>query len=113
VLLPRLDLRHRRAADPVPGDSGYLKELTRRAHGPAAPRTGAYRGFVLMCSGPLTADLPDYHGPARQYLDLVADRADEMVVVPGSHKYATRGCDNIANVSRSFITDWFADRLAH
>jgi phenylpropionate dioxygenase-like ring-hydroxylating dioxygenase large terminal subunit len=75
----------------VPGDSSYLKEFTKETHGLAAPRVGSYRGFVFMCSSPQTADLPDYLGPAREYLDLVADQADEMIVVPGSHKYATHG----------------------
>jgi 2,6-dihydroxypseudooxynicotine hydrolase len=33
----------------------------------------------------------------------------ELVVMAG----ANHVCNNIANVSRPFITDWFADRLAH
>ena len=41
-----------------------------------------------MCSSQATPELDDYLGPARDYLDLVADQGD-MEVLPGMHRYVT------------------------
>lgn len=73
----------------VPGDSSYSGDFTKEEHGLAAPRADSYRGFVFMCSSPSTLPLAEYLGEARTYLDLVADQDEEMVVLPGSHKYVT------------------------
>jgi p-cumate 2,3-dioxygenase subunit alpha len=75
----------------VPGDTSYQGDFTVDGHGLAAPRVGIYRGFVFMCSSLETEGLIDYLGPAAEYIDLVADQADEMIVVPGCHKYVTHG----------------------
>jgi p-cumate 2,3-dioxygenase alpha subunit len=75
----------------IPGKASYLGDFTPADRGLAAPRVDTFRGFVFMCSSPDTSGLADYLGPARDYLSLVADQADEMVVLPGSHKYVTHG----------------------
>lgn len=73
----------------LPGEASYGGCFQRSEHGLTSPRVESHRGFVFMCSHPETESLPDYLGPAADYLDLVADQADEMVVLPGSHRYTT------------------------
>ncbi len=75
----------------LPGEASYCGQFTKEQHGLAAPRVDSYRGFVFMCSDSSTPSLDEYLGQARTYLDLVADQDDEMVVLPGSHKYAIHG----------------------
>ena len=74
----------------VPYPKGYganfdKKELSLRS----VARTASHRGFVFMCCDPETEALAEYLGPAAGYLDLVADQAEDMVVLPGSHRYTT------------------------
>lgn len=73
----------------LPGESSYSGRFTRGEHGLKGPRMESHRGFVFMCCDPDTEPLIDYLGPAAAYLDLVADQAEDMVVLPGSHRYTT------------------------
>jgi p-cumate 2,3-dioxygenase alpha subunit len=73
----------------LPGEASYGGRFTREEHGLRAPRMASHRGFVFMCCDPETEPLADYLGPAAGYLDLVADQAEDMVVLPGSHRYTT------------------------
>jgi p-cumate 2,3-dioxygenase alpha subunit len=73
----------------LPGESSYGGRFTPEEHGLRAPRMASHRGFVFMCGDAETESLPDYLGPAAGYLDLVADQAEDMVVLPGSHRYTT------------------------
>ena len=74
----------------LPGEASYSGRFEHSEHGLTAPRAESYRGFVFMCSNPDTESLADYLGPAATYIDLVADQAEDMVVLPGSHRYTTR-----------------------
>ena len=51
-------------------------------------KVDSYRGFVFACFDPGAVDLRTYLAGAADYLDLVADQAEAMEIVPGAHEYA-------------------------
>jgi p-cumate 2,3-dioxygenase subunit alpha len=73
----------------VPGNSSYQGRFDLESHGLRSPQVESYRGFVFMCSDLTAKPLGEYLGPATNYIDMVADQDDEMVVLPGCHKYVT------------------------
>jgi phenylpropionate dioxygenase-like ring-hydroxylating dioxygenase large terminal subunit len=48
----------------------------------------SYRGFVFACFDPGAVDLRTYLAGAADYIDLVADQAEAMEIVPGAHEYS-------------------------
>jgi p-cumate 2,3-dioxygenase subunit alpha len=73
----------------VPGDEGYGEHFDREAMGLLSPpKVESYRGFVFACFDPDAVDLRTYLAGATEYLDLVADQADELETVPGVHEYS-------------------------
>lgn len=73
----------------VPQQDAYSASFDRTALGlQAPPRVGSHRGFHFVCFNPEVEDLLTYLGEASDYLDLVADQAEQgMRVVPGSGRY--------------------------
>lgn len=72
----------------VPDVKGYPASFRMEDFSLVSPRTAIYRGFVFVSFNPKVADLEDYLGPARAYLDLVADHSEiGMEVVSGEHRY--------------------------
>jgi phenylpropionate dioxygenase-like ring-hydroxylating dioxygenase large terminal subunit len=73
----------------LPGEEGYGPTFDRASMGLVSPaRVDSYRGFVFACFDPGTVDLRTYLAGAADYIDLVADQAEAMEVVPGAHEYA-------------------------
>jgi p-cumate 2,3-dioxygenase alpha subunit len=74
----------------VPDREGYaegvdLKSLALRQ----VPRLECYRDFWFVAFDPAIESLSDYLAGAKEYIDLVADQAQEgMRILPGTHKYA-------------------------
>lgn len=77
------------ALNGVPGEEGYGEHFDRAAMGLLSPpKVDSYRGFVFACFDPEAVDLKTYLAGAAGYIDLVADQADELEVVPGVHEYS-------------------------
>jgi len=55
-------------------------------HSPA--KIDSYRGFVFACFDPAAVDLRTYLAGAADYIDLVADQAESLEIVPGAHEYS-------------------------
>ena len=63
----------------------------RRGLTPVA-RLADYRGFIFGCLSAAAPDLEDSLGPARPFIDLMADQSpDGLEVVPGSQTYMVHG----------------------
>ena len=73
----------------VPQADAYSASFDRAALGlKAPPRVASHRGFHFVCFNSEVEDLPRYLGAAKDYLDLVADQAEQgMRVVSGSNRY--------------------------
>ncbi|WP_037569222.1 aromatic ring-hydroxylating oxygenase subunit alpha [Phaeacidiphilus oryzae] len=77
------------ALNGVPGGEGYGEHFDRAAMGLLSPpKVDSYRGFYFVCFDPGAVDLRTYLAGAADYLDLVADQADDLEVVPGAHEYS-------------------------
>jgi p-cumate 2,3-dioxygenase subunit alpha len=75
----------------VPDAEGYSKAFDRSKFGLAAPpRVESYRGLVFMSLDKNIVSLSEYLGEMKDYLDLMLDQADEIVVSPGQQKYHFR-----------------------
>jgi p-cumate 2,3-dioxygenase alpha subunit len=76
----------------IPDEEGYPCGFDRRERslqGP--PRVESYRGFIFVSFNPEVESLESYLAGAKEYLDLVADQAEEgMRVLPGSNRYHIR-----------------------
>jgi p-cumate 2,3-dioxygenase subunit alpha len=73
----------------LPGEEGYGPTFDRATMGLLSPaKVDSYRGFVFACFDPGAVDLRTYLAGAAGYIDLVADQAEAMEVVPGAHEYA-------------------------
>jgi p-cumate 2,3-dioxygenase subunit alpha len=73
----------------LPDEEGYGSTFDRARMGLLAPaKVESYRGFVFACFDPGAVDLRTYLAGAADYLDLVADQAEAMEIVPGAHEYA-------------------------
>ena len=73
----------------VPQADAYSASFDRATLGlKAPPRVSSHRGFHFVCFSSEVEDLPRYLGAAKDYLDLVADQAEQgMRVVSGSNRY--------------------------
>lgn len=100
------------------GDESYTADdLARLDTGlRAIARLDSYKGFVFGCLDPGAADLPDFLGLARPFIDLMAEQSpDGMEVVRGESRYnmeanwklqtenSTDGY-HVATVHRNFAT---------
>ena len=76
----------------VPDEEGYPASFDRREFGlRGPPRVGSYRGFVFVSFSDEVPSLEEYLAGAREYLDLVADQAEEgMRVIQGTHRFHMR-----------------------
>ena len=73
----------------LPGVEGYGPTFDRACMGLLAPaKVESYRGFVFACFDSGAVDLRTYLAGAADYLDLVADQAEALEIVPGAHEYA-------------------------
>jgi p-cumate 2,3-dioxygenase subunit alpha len=73
----------------VPGEEGYGKTFDRAGMGLLSPpKVDNYRGFVFACFDPGAIDLRTYLSGAADYIDLVADQAEVMEIVPGAHEWS-------------------------
>jgi phenylpropionate dioxygenase-like ring-hydroxylating dioxygenase large terminal subunit len=73
----------------LPGEEGYGPTFDRASMGLVSPaQVDSYRGFVFACFDPGAIDLRTYLAGAADYIDLVADQAEAMEVVPGAQAYA-------------------------
>ena len=78
------------ALNGLPGEEGYGPTFDRARMGLLLPdKVDSYRGFVFACFDPGAVDLgaPTCKRKA-DYIDLVADQAEVMEVVPGAHEYS-------------------------
>lgn len=73
----------------IPQEDAYGPGFDRAALGlMAPPRADSYRGFHFVCFDGEAPDLGTYLGTASDYIDLVADQAEQgMRVVSGSNRY--------------------------
>jgi phenylpropionate dioxygenase-like ring-hydroxylating dioxygenase large terminal subunit len=77
------------ALDGLPGEEGYGPTFDRAGMGLLSPaQVDSYRGFVFACFDPDAVDLRTYLAGAADYIDLVADQAEVLEVVPGAHEYS-------------------------
>ncbi|MDB5871621.1 MAG: p-cumate dioxygenase [Ramlibacter sp.] len=65
----------------------------------AVPRLESYRGLWFVCFDKDAVSLHDYLGGAREYIDCMADQADELEIISGSQEYMIRAnwkllCEN-------------------
>jgi p-cumate 2,3-dioxygenase alpha subunit len=73
----------------LPDEAGYGPTFDRARMGLRSPaQVESYRGFVFACFDPGAVDLRTYLAGAAAYLDLVADQAEAMEIVPGAQAYA-------------------------
>jgi len=77
------------ALNGVPDEDGYGPSFDRARMGLLSPaKVDSYRGFVFACFDPGAVDLRTYLAGAADHIDLVADQAEVMEVVPGAHEYS-------------------------
>jgi p-cumate 2,3-dioxygenase alpha subunit len=77
------------ALNGLPGEEGYGPTFDRARMSLLSPaKVDSYRGFVFACFDPGAVDLRTYLAGAADYIDLVADQAEVMEVVPGAHEYS-------------------------
>jgi phenylpropionate dioxygenase-like ring-hydroxylating dioxygenase large terminal subunit len=73
----------------LPGEEGYGPNFDRACMGLLSPaKVESYRGFVFACFDPGAVDLRTYLAGGAKYIDLVADQAEAMEIVPGAHEYS-------------------------
>jgi p-cumate 2,3-dioxygenase subunit alpha len=73
----------------LPGEEAYGPTFDRARMGLLSPaQVESYRGFVFACFDPGAVDLRTYLAGAADYLDLVADQAEAMEIVPGAHEFS-------------------------
>ena len=97
----------------VPGYKDlYHEDLKREEWGLiSAGKVASYKGFVFATMDPEAPDLPEYLGEVgRMSLDLIAERADDMVVVDGIQKNQI-GCNWKLAVDNLF--DWYHAQISH
>jgi len=72
----------------LPSEEGYGPAFDRTCMGLLSPaKVESHRGFVFACYDPDAVDLRTYLAGAADYLDLVADQAEAMEIVPGAHEF--------------------------
>ena len=77
------------ALNGLPDEEGYGPTFDRVNMGLLPPaKVESYRGFVFACFDPRAVDLRTYLAGAAHYIDLIADQAEAMEVVPGAHEYS-------------------------
>jgi phenylpropionate dioxygenase-like ring-hydroxylating dioxygenase large terminal subunit len=77
------------ALNGLPGEEGYGPTFDRACMSLLSPaQVDSYRGFVFACFDPGAVDLRTYLAGAADYLDLVADQAEALEIVPGAHEYS-------------------------
>jgi p-cumate 2,3-dioxygenase subunit alpha len=73
----------------LPGEEAFGPAFDRACMGLRSPaQVDSYRGFVFACFDATAVDLRTYLSGAAEYLDLVADQAESMEIVPGAQEYA-------------------------
>jgi phenylpropionate dioxygenase-like ring-hydroxylating dioxygenase large terminal subunit len=78
------------ALNGLPGEDGYGETFDRASMGLLSPaKVDSYRGFVFACFDRAAVDLRTYLAGAADYLDLIADQAEAMEIVPGAHEFST------------------------
>jgi phenylpropionate dioxygenase-like ring-hydroxylating dioxygenase large terminal subunit len=74
----------------LPGEEGYGPTFDRATMSLLSPaKVDSYRGFVFACFDAGAVDLRTYLGGAADYIDLIADQAESMEIVPGAHEFST------------------------
>ena len=72
------------ALNGLPGEEGYGPTFDRATMSLLSPaKVDSYRGFVFACFDPGAVDLRTYLAGAADYIDLVADQAEALEIVPG------------------------------
>jgi p-cumate 2,3-dioxygenase subunit alpha len=76
-----------------PGETSYAEDFKERSTSSMqhVPRFESYRDFNFICFDRNAESLAAYLGPAREYLDIICDQAEEgMAIVGGSQEYSIR-----------------------
>jgi nitrite reductase/ring-hydroxylating ferredoxin subunit len=97
----------------VPGfKEVYHEELDRENWGLIkAAQVGSYQGFIFANMDPEAPELDEYLGEVgRISLDLLAQKGDEMVMIPGVQKY-TIPCNWKLSVDN--VWDWYHANISH
>ncbi len=77
------------ALNGLPGEEGYGPTFDRASMSLLSPaKVESYRGFVFACFDPGAVDLRTYLAGAADYIDLVADQAEVLEIVPGAQEYS-------------------------
>ena len=89
LFLPRLELRqHAERSMACPAKTAMARPSTANMGLLPPAKVESYRGFVFACFDPGAVDLRTYLAGAADYIDLVADQAEAMEIVPGVHEYS-------------------------
>jgi phenylpropionate dioxygenase-like ring-hydroxylating dioxygenase large terminal subunit len=71
----------------LPSEEGYGPTFDRACMSLLSPaKVESYRGFVFACFDPGAVDLRTYLAGVAEYIDLVADQAEAMEIVPGAQR---------------------------
>jgi p-cumate 2,3-dioxygenase subunit alpha len=77
------------ALNGLPDEEGFGPNFDRANMSLVSPaKVDSYRGFVFACFDPKAVDLRTYLAGAAEHIDLIADQAEMMEVVPGAHEYS-------------------------
>jgi p-cumate 2,3-dioxygenase subunit alpha len=77
------------ALNGLPDEEGFGPNFDRANMSLVSPaKVDSYRGFVFACFDPKAVDLRTYLAGAAEHIDLIADQAEAMEVVPGAHEYS-------------------------
>jgi p-cumate 2,3-dioxygenase subunit alpha len=77
------------ALNGLPDEEGFGPNFDRAKMSLVSPaKVDSYRGFVFACFDPKAVDLRTYLAGAAEHIDLIADQAEAMEVVPGAHEYS-------------------------
>ena len=77
------------ALNGLPDEEGFGPNFDRANMNLVSPaKVDSYRGFVFACFDPKAVDLRTYLAGAAEHIDLIADQAEAMEVVPGAHEYS-------------------------
>jgi len=75
----------------------------------AAPRFDSYRGFYFICFDSEAVNLRDYLGNAAEYIDFVADQAEQIEVISGAQEYGISA--NWKLLCENTVDGYHADNL--
>jgi len=95
----------------LPHHAGYPKDFEKDGSVDlvSVPRLQSYRGFWFICFDREAIDLEAYLGNAREYIDCIADQAEQMEVISGAQEYGISA--NWKLLCENTIDGYHADNL--